>query len=304
MSAVTSLLKKEYIEHKAAFLYVPGILIFLLLLAFSTAVWRNSANLHLMNGVTEMGLPQSGIDIFNGLYAMSILGWTGYLTLMLFFFFAGSFSSDRKNNALLFWKSLPISDLDVMGAKTLAGLTVFPLIILIWSFIGAVVGFVALSIASLASPVIGQLNSGTNFWTTLNLEVSAVIFMVITLLWYLPLFAFVGLLGTLMRSWAVPAFILILVMISGLEAIVVFGDDGPITRLLDQRFNAPFKSLEGVMPGVGNGMPESVHSIVSVGNFVPAYLAQIDWLGMVLGWLVAGVFIYLASEYRRRRLEA
>ncbi|HHG90718.1 MAG TPA: hypothetical protein ENJ90_09615 [Devosia sp.] len=299
-----SLLKKEYIEHKAAFLYVPGILILLLLLAFSTAVWRNGANLHLMNGASEMGLPLGGIDIFNVLYAMSILGWTAYLTLMLFFFFASSFSSDRKNNALLFWKSLPVSDLNIMGAKTLAGLTVFPIVILIWSFVGAVVGFVAISLASLVSPVIGQLNSGINIWTTLNLEVSAVIFMVVTLLWYTPLFAFVGFLGTLVRSWAVPSFILILVMLSGLEAIVVFGDDGPISRLLDQRFNAPFKSLESVMPGVGNGMPESIHSIVSVGNFVPAYLAQLDWLGMVLGWLVAGLFIYLASEYRRRRLAA
>ncbi len=304
MSAVMSLLKKEYIEHKAAFLYVPGILIFLLLLAFSTAVWRNSANLHLVNGVTEMGLPQSGIDIFNGIFAVSILGWTGYLTLMLFFYFASSFSSDRKNNSLLFWKSLPVSDLNIMGSKTLAGLTVFPLIILIWSFVGALAGFLALSLASLVSPVIGQLNSGTNFWTTINIEISALVFMVVTLLWYLPLFAFVGFLGTLMRSWAVPAFILILAMISGLEAIVVFGDDGPISRLLEQRFNAPFKSLEGVSPGAGNMMPDGIHSIVSVGNFVPAYLAQVDWLGMVLGWFVAGVFVYLASEYRRRRLAA
>ena len=304
MSAIMSLLKKEYIEHKAAFLYVPGILIFLLLLAFSTAVWRNSSNLHMMNEVGEMGMPLGGIDIFNGLYAMSILGWTGYLTLMLFFYFASSFSADRKNNSLLFWKSLPISDLNIMGAKTLAGLTVFPVIILIWSFVGALVGFIAVSLASLVSPFIGQLNSGTNFWTTLNLEISAVIFMVITLLWYLPLFAFVGLLGTLMRSWAVPAFILILAMISGLEAIIVFGDDGPISRLLDQRFNAPFKSLESVVPGAGNVMPDSVHSVVSVGNFVPAFVAQIDWTGMVLGWLVAGLFIYLASEYRRRRLAA
>ena len=58
-------------------------------------------------------------DIFNAFYSVSIIVWLGYLTLMLFVFFASSFSADRKDNALLFWKSIPVSDLEILGTKPL-----------------------------------------------------------------------------------------------------------------------------------------------------------------------------------------
>ncbi len=301
MSRIKSLLNKEFIEHRAAFLFVPGILILLLLIAFSTATWRHGASLELM---AEIGIKPDGLDIFNTLYALSILGWTGYLTLMLFFYFASSFSADRKNNALLFWKSMPVSDLEIMSLKTLAGLSVFPVVILIWSFVAALVGFLALNVATATSPFVAEINSGTSLWTFLNIEISALVFVLMTLLWYLPLFTFVGLLGTLLRGWAVPAFILTLVMISSLEAIVTFGVNGALTSLIDQRLNGPIMFLDAVLPYSGMDFENGIGGIVSVSNFVPAFLAQIDWTGMVLGWVAAGIFVYAASEYRRRRLAA
>lgn len=301
MKRVKSLLNKEFIEHKAAFLYVPGILIALLLIAFSTAAWRHGASLRFM---AEIGVGPDGLDIFNTLYAASIVGWTGYLTLMLFFYFASSFSADRKNNALLFWKSMPVSDLQIMSLKTLAGLSVFPAVILIWSFVAALVGFLALNVAGLTSPFVADINSGTSFWTFINVELSAFVLVLTTLLWYLPLFTFVGLLGTLLRGWAVPAFILILVMISSLEAIVTFGADGPLTRLLTQRLDGPMQFLDAVLPYSGMGFDKGIGGIVAISSFVPSFLAQVDWTGMISGWLAAGIFVYVASEYRRRRLAA
>ncbi len=301
MKRVKSLLNREFIEHRAAFLYVPGILIVLLLIAFSTATWRHGASLELM---AEIGAKPDGLDIFNTLYAASIVGWTGYLTLMLFFYFASSFSADRKNNALLFWKSMPVSDLEIMGLKTLAGLSVFPIVILVWSFVAALVGFLALNVATATSPFISEINSGTSFWTFINVELSALVFILTTLLWYLPLFTFVGLLGTLLRGWAVPAFILILVMISSLEAIVIFGADGPLTRLLTQRLEGPMQFLDAVLPYSAMDFEKGIGGFAAISSFVPAFLAQVDWSGMVLGWVAAGIFVYAASEYRRRRLAA
>ena len=52
--------------------------------------------------------------------------WGVYLLVTLFFYFADAFSADRRNNAMLFWKSMPVSDLKMLTSKMLAGLAVLP----------------------------------------------------------------------------------------------------------------------------------------------------------------------------------
>ncbi len=294
-------MKKEFIEHRTAFLYVPGLLLALLFAALFVASWRSGEKFGHVQAMT-WDQAQTGLDVFNMFNAGVMILWLGYLVLMLFFYFAASFSDDRKNNALLFWKSMPLSDLEIMGTKALAGLSVFPAIILGWALVSAILGYVAVAIISAANPLVASFNTGADLWTFLNLELSAIAFIAITLLWYLPLFAFVGLLGTLVRNWAVPAFILILVVISSLESIITFTSQGVFARFLDERFNAPLQILGDIVHGAGRAAMPDIADMVAVGNFVPRFLGQIDWVGMVGGWLAAALFIYLASEYRRRRL--
>ncbi len=305
LKTVGALLKKEFIEHKVAFLYVPGIIIAVVLATFVLGMAQNGVNWHVYARFALAS--SSGFDLFNIFYATSIMGWLAFMLLMLFFYFASSFSADRKNNALLFWKSLPVSDLQIMAVKTLAGLTIFPGIVLAWSFIGAVLGYVVLLSASAGNPVIASLNSGANLVTFINVQISALVFVALTLLWYLPLFTAVGLLGTVLRSWAVPAFILILTMVKALEALATLSGGGYFSALIDQRFKAPFSIVSGLFPQMGPsnlfaGPP--IGELASVTSFVPAYISAIDWTGMIAGWIVAIVFIYAASEYRRRRLAA
>ncbi|VAW21329.1 ABC transporter, permease protein [hydrothermal vent metagenome] len=300
---VGALVKKEFIEHRVAFLYVPGIIIGAVFLTFVLGMTQNGSNWRMRGNFSPDA--SSGFDLFNTTYAISIIGWLTFILLMLFFYFASSFSADRKNNALLFWKSLPVSDLQIMVAKTLAGLSVFPAMVLAWSLVGAILGFVTLSVASANSSFIAALNSGFSFLTFINLEISALVFVGLALLWYLPLFAAVGLLGTVLRSWAVPAFILILAMIKALEALATLSGGGYFSALIDQRFKEPFNIVFAMLPPTGafglmSGTP--IDSLASVASFVPAYIWAIDWPGMIAGWFVAALFIYAASQYRRRRL--
>ncbi len=301
LTSAKSLLRKEFIEHKTAFLYVPGILMGLLFIAFYVAVWRNGAQLGMMGNVIDHG---EGFDLFAMLYSGSLAVWLGYLTLMLFFYFAASFHVDRKNNSLLFWKSLPVSDLEIMATKTLAGLTVFPAIIMFWAFLGAIIGYISLNTVGTISPVISALNSGTSFWAFINVQVSAMVFIITSLLWYLPLFAFAGLLGVLLRNWAVPAFILIVAMISALESIMTFSKQGVFAQMIEDRLSAPFEIIKVMLNQPGNRVGPDMFEIVSLVEFVPGFLSQIDWMQMVIGWAVAAIFIYGASEYRRRRIES
>ncbi len=300
-SATASLLKKEFIEHKIPFLYVPGIFVILIFGSFFISAWRHGKNWEM----ASMFVPANeGIDIFNAFYSVSIILWLGYLTLMLFVYFSASFSADRKNNALLFWKSLPVSDLEALGVKTLAGMVMFPLVIMGWALATAVLGFVILSVVSATSPLVAALNSGTNLWTTLNVEISSLIFVSMSLLWYLPIFTFVGLLGTVLRGWAIPAFILLMVMVEVIESIVNFAQGGQISDWLSFRIEAPFRIASDMADNIVGNAEFEVIEIVSVLNFVPAFLSRIDWTEMVAGWLFAAIFVYLASEYRRRRLAA
>ncbi len=300
-TATGSLLKKEFIEHKIPFLYVPGIFVTLIFGSFFVSAWRHGKNWEM----ASLFVPQNeGIDLFNAFYSVSIVLWLGYLTLMLFVYFSASFSADRKDNALLFWKSLPVSDLEVLGVKTLAGMLMFPLVIMGWALATAVFGYIILSAVSATSPLVAALNSGTSLWTLLNVEVSSLIFVGMSLLWYLPIFTFVGLLGTVLRGWAIPAFILLMVMVGVLESIINFAQGGQISEWLSFRFEAPFRIASDMAENIAGNAEFRVMDIISVTNFVPAYLSRIDWTEMVAGWLFAAIFVYLASEYRRRRLAA
>ncbi len=304
MTGLKSLLKKEFLEHKTPFLYVPGVFVLLIFGTFFISLWRHEDNIKFVGLFVN---PGEGIDLFNAFYSVSIVVWLGYLSLMLFVYFASSFSADRKNNALLFWKSIPVSDLEILGTKTIAGLVVFPIVIMGWALITAVFGYIILSAMSASSPILASLNSGTNLITTLNVELSSLVFITTALLWFLPVFAFVGMLGTVLRGWAIPAFILLMVMVSAIESILNFAIGGAISDMLFNRFEAPFQIVGDMMESVSSQVIEStiqIGDIVSVSNFAPNFLSQIDWTGMVVGWLFAAIFIYLASEYRRRRLAA
>ena len=58
--------------------------------------------------------------------------WFVYLMAALFFYYADAFNADRRNNAMFFWKSMPLSDFKILSSKMLAGLTIFPALIFGW----------------------------------------------------------------------------------------------------------------------------------------------------------------------------
>ncbi len=303
LKTIKALLKKEFIEHKVAFFNVPAIIISIVTITIIFGILVNGNEWRVKTKyISNMDI--SGFDLFNTIYAFSIMGWLVFLLLMLFFYFASSFSADRKDNALLFWKSLPISDLQIMSVKTLAGLIVFPLTIMLWSLVAALFTFIIFLVLGAFLPVMSDIGSQTNFVTLLNIQGSALVFIAITLLWYLPLFGAVGLLGTFVRGWAVPAFILLLLLGKILESIFTLSNGGYFSDLMSERFGAPFEAISNVFSSPNFSTNVDAGGFSFIGNFVPAYIAQINWIGMVSGWLVAAIFIFIASEYRRRRIQA
>ncbi len=73
----------------------------------------------------KVGIVTGGKGFEFGFLALSAL-WMVYLMATLFFYFADAFSADSRNNAMLFWKSMPQSDFKILASKLTAGLHPVP----------------------------------------------------------------------------------------------------------------------------------------------------------------------------------
>ena len=128
MKALTALIHREFLEHRGAFLYAPLVILGVFTLVMVSAIGFDK--------VGPRGFPMTvtSIKLFETAYLFTSALWFAYLLITLFFYFADAFSADRRNNAMLFWKSMPVSDFKVLGSKMLAGGTFFPALI-----VGAIV---------------------------------------------------------------------------------------------------------------------------------------------------------------------
>lgn len=290
MQAMIALIKREYLEHRGAFIVGPSILLGLMLLASVYATW--SAGIH-----SDFGeeLPSS-LRFYEAAFAVLAGGWWFYLLVMLFFYFADAFSADSRNNSMLFWKSMPQTDFKIFGSKLGAAYTIFPTAILLAVAISGIIAYLpALSIGNTLSgyspPALAE-TVGAYF----NVLAVAVVFYALGLLWYAPFFAWVGLLSVLFRRWAIPLAFLIPVVIGLFENLVTRGgnrDGGVIYNFLKDRMNLQFKGLEFDTIWF---FAEPWHA----SDLIWRMLSGMNWASLVAGLAVAVLIVFAASEYRRR----
>src|SRR5690606_36017498 len=129
MTALTSwraLLVREYLEHRVAFLWAPLGILVLLALSGAPALSFNRFGM-----LDEFALPAAD-KVFEVGYLVLLLLWLAYLGTVLFFYSGDAFNADRRNNAMFFWKSMPVTDLKILVSKYLAGSLLLPAIILVF----------------------------------------------------------------------------------------------------------------------------------------------------------------------------
>jgi ABC-2 type transport system permease protein len=148
MRAFIALVHRELIEHRGAFVLGPLLLVAIIMgvtiLAFTVGRVDTRFTGDLLNVLPLAVLFWASL--------MLGIGWGLYLLATLFFYCADGFAADKRNNAMLFWKSMPVSDFTVLLAKLTASVTVLP---------GAVFGVVLLSMAlMLATAQVTILFSG------------------------------------------------------------------------------------------------------------------------------------------------
>jgi len=292
MQAYIALIRREMLEHRGAFLYAPALLLIALVLLLTAGIVFGNPNFDHTPEIsfTAVAPYQLGLLFIMG-------GWSAYLLIALFFYYADSFSADRRNNSLLFWKSMPQSDLKVLASKALSGITIFPTLIFIFSLMTGLLLYPLTFLAAAKVPFIPLIGPVDMLWAWLQVGITGLVYFLLTILWYAPFLGWVAGLSTLVQRWSIPLAFVIPGVVVIAELITSYGGPRPIANYLSVRgenFLENVDLVEVILHADGQG-PLSLIGIM---------FANIDWVQMIIGLAFTGIVVYLASEYRRRRIDA
>jgi ABC-2 type transport system permease protein len=292
MKAFFALMHREFIEHRGAFFLAPLVLVALVfaltVLAFSVDRLDTRFSGQLLTVVPNW--------VFEAGFAGLAVAWLAYLGFVLFFYCADGFAADKRNNAMLFWKSMPVSDFKVLLSKLAAALTILPgsvfAIALLSILLMFGVAYVTIMVAGLGSATL--LGSIATIYFQMALVFLVV--LVCALLWYLPYMALVGAMGSAVGRWAIPLTLLLPTMVSALEWVTLGGlhpFDTNTYAYLEYRSQLPLSvnHLDRVFEG-----QEPFNATL----FITDFLQRFDWLQVGIGAVFALVVMLAAAEYRRR----
>lgn len=287
-----ALMSREFIEHRIPFLYFPLGIVALLVLSGISALSFNKVRF-----MSDLMVP-SGLKIFELGYLVLFALWLAYLLVTLFFYFGDAFSADRRNNAMFFWKSMPISDLKILLSKFLSGMLLFPAIVLGVAAVTGLILYLWVNVASFSVPGLMLPDPLAALGVFAQVTLFAIVHMALGMLWFAPFIAWVGGLSTVFGRWSLPLAFVIPGLIAVIENIAFFGNiprGGYFWNYLGQRFQYGLSELD-------YGQLLMSTRPFEAATWIGRLVAQTDWLQMGLGLVFSAVVIWLASEYRRRRI--
>jgi len=222
--------------------------------------------------------------------------------ISILFVLAGALHDERKDRTILFWKSMPVSDLQTTSAKlvSIVGVGLFFALAVTIVLHVAITG---LAVATLGNVGITGISAATVFLNAMKLWSVLAVGLLIYVGWALPVYGWV----TMVSAWApkmpfVAAFAPLFVVPLVYMAIAYRGDDN------DTILNALWEPAGRL---IGEPMTNGMSRIIEPSNdHIPA-IPVTEMLGQLsnslaqpgfwIGLAVAGGFIYAASEIRRRR---
>lgn len=209
------LVKREFWEHRGGFLWTPVItaavvvIIDIMLVILGEVLGGRHDNFNLIWRKLATASPEDLRQAGNLLDFVAFIPAV-IVSIVLFFVLFGycmkTLSTDRKDRSILFWKSLPLSDLSTVLSKAFSAVIMAPVIATIASVIAAILIYVILAI----SASFHGLNFGEVLWTLPHpgsVIVSIIGVLPIYMVWMLPSVGWLMLCSAWSRgrvsSWAV-----------------------------------------------------------------------------------------------------
>jgi ABC-2 type transport system permease protein len=288
MNTSTWLIRREFWENRAIWM-IPAVFGGLLILA----ALFGQVSIPKLTSPAEMHEAAAAYQVVVGamFYVLMSVYATWYLLDCLY--------TDRKDRSILFWKSLPISDVRTVLIKLLVGMMVIPLVYFAAADVTALIAAFILSIRARAS--LGSALWQPQAWW--QIQVLWVYCMVTTAIWYLPIAGWL----LLVSAWAKRAVMLWAVLPPLVLYILERAFFG--THMLGQLLN---RRLLGLVPVAFNadkhmwtegsgvvdngGVPISVWHLINPSGF---FTSAETWIGAAVG----AILIVGAIQLRMRRSE-
>jgi ABC-2 type transport system permease protein len=213
MNTMKWLMQREYWENKGMLFWAPAVIAGLMV-AFTAVmlIIGNNMEMH-FNGDSltrfhEMTTVQrhelaSAVGAAFPMMATPLYILMGFV---IFFYCLGALYDDRRDRSILFWKSLPVSDVTTVLSKVAVATVAAPLIVAAIGFVASltIILMTALAISFHGVNVFGDLLSSTNLWLSPFRMLSLI---PVYVLWALPTVGWLLMVSSWARSkvflWAV-----------------------------------------------------------------------------------------------------
>ena len=303
------LLKREYWENRGGFLWAPvitgGIIsfLYLVLAIVGSIAGRNSIEGDGFNIDSSQEKINSILGAYgDGVLLAGVLLACVVLAFVVFFYTLGSLYDDRRDRSILFWKSLPVSDTQMVLSKAAWALLLAPLVAV---GVGIVIGLVLWIISALTLSVNG-VSAGTAVFThshPLRIIGGVLASLPVYILWALPTVGWLMLCSAWARSkpflWAVLLPVLAAVMISMVDILPQLTIRHDVVW-----YTLVFRGLLSVVPGTwytvlerGGGTeinsPEDLSRAIDLTSSWQAFATPDLWIGAVFGVACIVGAIYL-----------
>ena len=205
MKTLITLVRREVWEHSAIWL-VPVVMSLVLVLVVVMASFG------LLDDISIDVISEHSVDareMTGGLAALNfaMFGWFAMvMSIVGTFYLLDCLLADRKDRSILFWKSLPVSDLKTVLSKLVTAAILIPLIAFVASLI---TNLLLLMVGSIDLLVLG-ISPWETVWAPNPLfRTSILVFyaMIVQVLWYLPLMGYLMLVSAFAKRavmvWAV-----------------------------------------------------------------------------------------------------
>ncbi len=314
------LLRREFWENKGGFFWAPiitgiiasvfatiGMIIATVVIqkAKSNGGFQDHFKIDDMEGFSAVGAFGDGI-LANGIFLSMLV-----MIFVIFFYALGSLYDERRDRSVLFWKSLPISDVEVVLSKVAWALVLAPVMGLV---IGVFIGAVMWVIAAAGMALNGIPGMSSIFTESHAFRIIGQFFSVlpVSIMWSVPTIGWLMLCSAWSRRfpflWAVLIPLLGCAMLS-MTGLIVNGITGAEFPHGDIWYVVVLRGLGSLIPGLWYVNAVDAQSVLKGTDGVSPQLdlssawSAFGTLDMWLGVAVGVAMIFLAIRLRRWRDE-
>jgi ABC-2 type transport system permease protein len=290
------LLRREYWENKGGFVWAPLVVagvatVFSLVAAVAGGyvVNQHREEMHFGADAAEHARQMGGMAdgmMMGGIGMMSVV-----LAFVLFFYLLGSLYDDRRDRSILFWKSMPISDVEMVLSKTAWALLLAPLVAMV---VGLALGLAFWLISGIGGAVSGVPGASAIFVDShpFRFVAGLLLALPVQMVWSLPTVGWLMLCSAWSRRvpflWATAVPIMTCAMIS-------FTDIFPGVEIAHDKVwhTIAYRSLLSIMPGTWAGLvvhddkpvrgPEDLSGLIHVTDSWQVFAHADVWIGAVVG---------------------